>query len=112
MNKYFELARKLAINPGLSKHYLFGAIGIRSDGKVVMSSNIPNQGQDVNCHAEARLSKKLDKGSVVYVARVSKDGRHFRPAKPCVECQRKLKGKSVQKVYYTIDDATWGILYL
>jgi tRNA(Arg) A34 adenosine deaminase TadA len=112
LNKYFEIAKKLAMKPSSKKHYLFGAVGIRFDGKIVMSNNISNPGKDVHCHAEARLSRKLDKGSIVYVARVSKNGKHCRLARPCVECQRKLKSKKVSEVHYTINDYEWGTLNL
>jgi cytidine deaminase len=110
MNKYLELAKQIALKESNHKHYLFGAVGIRRDGKIVISKNIVNCGHEVNCHAESRLAKKLDIGSKVYVVRISKDGKNYRLAKPCLGCQHKLKSVGVTTVYFSIDNNSWGVI--
>lgn len=74
--------------------YRVAAVGIRSDGTVVRARNestvIPTGG----AHAEARLVRKLDRGSKVFVVRVRKDGT-LAMAKPCSKCQPLLKNYDV-----------------
>jgi tRNA(Arg) A34 adenosine deaminase TadA len=65
MNKYFKLAKQYALKDTTWKRYYFGAIGVRNDGCIVHATNIRNPIKNVNCHAETRLCKKLDKGSTV-----------------------------------------------
>ncbi len=111
MKKYFELAKRIAMKELNHKHYWFGAVGIRSDGKIVISKNIVNCGRDINCHAETRLSRKLDVGSVVYVVRVSKVNGDLLYARPCIGCQNKMKAAGVKEVFYSINNNEWGQLY-
>jgi len=61
-------------------------------------------------HAEARLTRKLDFYSTVYVARTMKLGLGL--ARPCPDCQRALRRKRVTRVYYTISDNEYGVLEL
>lgn len=112
MDKYFALAKAEALKASKSQHYFFGAVGIRSDGKIVKSRNIPNPEINVDCHAEARLSRKLDIGSTVFVVRVGKKNNNLLPACPCISCQRKLRAKKVKNIYYSLDDNTWARLNL
>jgi tRNA(Arg) A34 adenosine deaminase TadA len=83
------------------------AIGVRSDGAMVAASNgaVMETGRLHRCsfpkaHAEARLSRKLDVGSVVYVARASKSGKAAM-AKPCPSCKAFLKSRGCKRVVYT-----------
>jgi tRNA(Arg) A34 adenosine deaminase TadA len=108
MNKYIKLAISVAIKSRNRRHYFLGAIGIRSDGKIVSAANIPSRGQDVNCHAETRLCRKLDIGSVVYVARTNKSGTAILNAFPCSGCLRNLRRKKVKEVYFTSVDGKIG----
>ncbi|MDD5098587.1 MAG: hypothetical protein PHD31_02645 [Candidatus Pacebacteria bacterium] len=112
MNKYFKLAVNIALKRKNNRHYYLGAVGIRNDGKIVMASNIPNQERNVQCHAETRLSRKIDIGTVVYVARVNKSGNIILNAKPCAGCMKHLKSKGAIEVYYTISNFETGRIEL
>lgn len=61
-------------------------------------------------HAEARLVRKLDHGSTVYVARTRRDDGRIAIAKPCPRCEASLKHRGVLKCYYTINENEWGCL--
>jgi hypothetical protein len=76
MNKrIFQLAKYYALKDKSFKRYYFGAVGIRSDGRIVHSTNLRNMNRTIECHAETRLSTKLDVGSEVYVIRLNKNGK-------------------------------------
>ena len=62
-------------------------------------------------HAEARLARKIDYGSVVYVARTLKSGE-IAMARPCDRCYAVLKAKGVNKIYYTVNDSEYGVISL
>jgi len=111
MNKYFKLAKKVALKDTTDyKHYWLGAIGIRNDGCLVHANNIRNMTNAVDCHAEARLAKKLDVGSIVYVVRIQKSTNNYMCAKPCGGCYLKLKNRGVKKIYYSINNNTYGVI--
>ena len=105
-----NLALKKAM-AGEKRTYYVGAIGIRSDGTIVSARNgatdIPNR-----ClHAEYRLARKLDYGAETFVARIRRDG-HWGSAKPCDDCHKVMKSRGVIRVYYTIADQQYGVMYL
>lgn len=108
---YLEIAGRKAAKKN-DRTWLLGAVGIRADGTIVTSINgsvaIPTR----QAHAEYRLTKKLDAGSVVYVARVRKDSGEFGMAKPCANCEKALRDRKVRKVYYTIGPNEFGVLHL
>ena len=108
MNKHFELAKKYALKDVVWKRYYFGAIGIRFDGRIVHATNIRNPIRELNCHAETRLCKKLDKGSEVYLVRINKCGKKLLLARPCKGCQAKMRAKGVKVVYYSISNNEFG----
>lgn len=114
LNRYFEMALEASLSPerqmDMRAHFL-GAIGIRSDGAIVTARNGSCSYRCPAIHAEARLAKKLDKNSVVYVARLTKGG-NIGLAKPCKTCEAFLRNKNVKKVFYTIDAFTYGTLSL
>lgn len=110
VDKIFEIAKTVALKEKDHKHYWFGAVGLRKDGKIVTSKNIRNAGKELNCHAEARLSRKLDKGSIVFVVRINKNGSKFLLARPCLGCQNKMKAAGVKIIYYSIDNHQYGIM--
>lgn len=91
------------------------ACGIRADGVRVISTNGAAKFPSSErlrikiAHAEQRIARKLDKGSVVYVARVLRNGA-YAMAKPCDSCQRILKSRKVAKVFYTIAPKHFGVL--
>jgi cytidine deaminase len=107
---YFEIASRLAIEKEDRRSFIFGAIGIRNDGRMVKALNGPTVSPSKQAHAEARLARKLDVGSEVYVARVLIISGDFAMAKPCHNCERILRSVGVKRVYYTIGPGEYGIL--
>lgn len=79
---------------------------------MVAAHNGSNVRQGPAWHAEARLSRKLDFYSVVYVARATSDGTEFGLARPCEGCQRALRRKRVERVYYSINADEYGVMEL
>lgn len=110
--KYFELAARAATLKDDRRTHRLGAVGLRSDGVLVFACNGPVRSETPvpAGHAETRLSRKLDKHGVVYVVRVAPSG--YGLARPCPTCQRALKRKKVQRVYYTISNDEYGVLEL
>lgn len=108
--------------PSIDKDYRdfwFGCIGIREDGVMVSSKNgaasfrttIKSYQLLPSSHAEGRVLRKLGKGGIIFVARVSKKDRSLVMARPCGMCQTRLRAYKVNKVYYTINDNQYGIWY-
>jgi tRNA(Arg) A34 adenosine deaminase TadA len=111
------------------RRFYVGAIGIRKDGTKVRAYNGNPKEPDRYHHAEYRLSRKLDRGSTVYVARALR-GAGIRPAfrgtghsqvggysligtaKPCHNCEKVLRYSGVTRVYYSITDTEWGCILL
>lgn len=111
MNRYFKFAKQIALKGGSARRYRLGAVGIRSDGVTVTASNISTRSPEPRAHAEARLTRKLDWGSVVYVVRVLRNGA-LAMAKPCQHCQNTMRIRGVQRCYYSINDTEYGVLIL
>ena len=108
--KYFNLAKAEAIkNRYDGRHYLLGCVAIRNDGCMVRASNGPSPVPMRTMHAELRVSRKLDYGATVYVARILRDGS-FGMAMPCQACLKALRTKRVKKIYFTISDNDFGII--
>lgn len=99
------------------RDYWLGCIGIRTDGVQVSAKNgaaafhttVKSCHLLPESHAEGRVLRKLGGGGEVFVARVSKKDGSFAMARPCKMCQIKLRAAKVVKVYYTIDNDTYGI---
>lgn len=109
---YLNRALSIAISDRKSyKHFFLGAIGIRADGASVSATNVRTMLRCGDAHAEARLSRKLDVGSIVYVARAAKNG-DWAMSRPCPLCERALRNKGVKKVYYTIGPNEFGCIIL
>jgi len=109
MKRFFRLARAVAARGNDRRRYRLGAVGIRSDGAIVKSKNIPNMYPEPQAHAEARLCKKLDKGAIVYVVRIDANNL-LTLAKPCDSCLRIMENKGVKKVYYSINEFEYGVI--
>lgn len=111
---YFEIAGKTAQrNQDDRRAFLLGAIGIRTDGAMVKSFNAAVKIPTPEGHAEYRASKKLDVGSVVYVARIRRKDGKFGMARPCVSCVNAMKARGVIRCYFTTDNpGEYGILDL
>lgn len=113
IDKYFRLAQITACKgeAKIKRHYRLGAVGIRNDGAIVTSNNIPSQGVLANTHAEARVVRKLDQGSTVYVVRIQRNGE-LTLARPCNSCQKAMRGRGVKKCYYSISEHEYGVIIL
>lgn len=120
MARHFDLLR-LAANTAIQppskvvkdhRLFLLGAVGVRNDGTVVFSRNGAVRTDTPRAfpaaHAETRLLRKMDRGGIVYVARVSKiDGRMLM-ARPCKDCMAVLKAHKIRKIYYSISEIEYG----
>jgi cytidine deaminase len=107
---YFEIAAKTAVSKSDNRAFLLAAVGERNDGTLVKSLNSPTTIPDRTVHAEARLCKKLDYNSVVYVARVKICDGKPGMARPCNSCMKTLISKKVKRVYYTISEQEYGVI--
>lgn len=115
MLEMIQLAGEVAIKrfDPITDHrvYFIGAVGVRDDGAVVSARNESSHVPMASAHAEARLSKRLDHGATVYVARVVgvRAGKtHLSMAKPCYTCMRSLLSRKVSKIYYSIGPNEYG----
>lgn len=107
---YFELAAKVASKQDDKRTHRVGAVGLRSDGVVVVACNGAAKDRMPEVHAEARLCRKLDFYGTVFVARRTATG--YRLSRPCPDCQRALKSRRVKRVFYTIDNNEFGVIDL
>jgi len=117
MHRYLKLAARYAYRDDMRNHCV-GAVAVRSDGKLVHARNSPVIETSLTqftrirlSHAECRLALKLDVNAIVYVARVTKDGK-FALAKPCRMCQDALRQRGVKIVYYTVSDNECNVMHL
>jgi deoxycytidylate deaminase len=132
ITEMFHKCAKMALpktSQDLIKHFWLGSIAKRSDGALVGSKNLsvdinvsnpnfekmrPNQKIKLS-HSEYRTLMKSDKGSILYVARISKkdyvenNSIVFKMARPCENCAMMCQIKKVKKVYYTINDSQYGV---
>lgn len=110
---YFRLAKTIALkgDKQVKRHYRLGAVGIRTDGAIVTANNISCQHQQKLAHAEARLVRKLNKGSEVFVVRILRNGE-LAQARPCLGCQKAMRNRGVKRCYYSISDHEFGALDL
>ena len=115
----FELAARMALptTENDPRGFYVGSAAMRSDNAIVKAKNIAskaaasdNHKRNVYSHSEGKLSRFLDTGSIVFVARVSRLDFRVRLAKPCVLCHSLLKNKKVRKVFYTIGDCEYGCI--
>lgn len=110
--RYFEMARKIATKGdtnGVKRQYRLGAIGIRTDGATVSASNISSRAPHPRAHAEARLTRKLDIGSTVYVVRITRTGE-LTSARPCGACRQIMLQRGIVRCYYSISEDEYGVL--
>lgn len=107
--RFFKLAKAVAVKSKDCRQFRLGAVGVRSEGTIVTSCNIPNRHPEPQAHAEARLVKKLNKGATVYVVRVSRKGT-LTMARPCPTCLSLLKRRGIKKCYYSISKNEYGVI--
>jgi len=111
-------AAKIAL-PDNSKDwrgFWIGAVGIRRDGVMVFSKNgaffsttVADYQAIPQVHAEGRVLRKMDYGGILYVARVARKDHSLQMAMPCAMCKIKIKSKKIKKVYFTINQWTYGV---
>ena len=119
MIEMFEKAAEMAIAGGdQNRNFLHGAIGVRKDGATVVARNGSVYSTEIDCyypipeaHAEVRLLRKLGAGGTMYVARVSRKDGSFVMSRPCSICSIFIRSKRTERVFYTIDKNTYGLLY-
>ena len=113
--KMLAMAANVAVNSDSNipqrRKAVLGVVGLRNDGTLVTSFNGPSPFPGESHHAEARVVRKLDRGSEVWVARVKRDGS-WGMAKPCPSCERRLRSSRVTRVVYTVGPDEFGVLEL
>jgi tRNA(Arg) A34 adenosine deaminase TadA len=113
IRRYFELARKVAEkgdSNGIKRQYRLGAIGVRTDGATVCASNISSRAPHPRAHAEARLTRKLDVGSIVYVVRITRAGL-LTSARPCGACRQIMLQRGIARCYYSVSEDEYGVIH-
>jgi tRNA(Arg) A34 adenosine deaminase TadA len=110
MHKYLRMAARISIKGNWRRKAHIGCLAVRGDGTIVQSWNGCSTDVCPTAHAEARLARKLDAGSVVYVARVRRDNGKMAMSKPCAHCERILKNRGVKRIEYSINEHEFGIL--
>jgi tRNA(Arg) A34 adenosine deaminase TadA len=114
VEKMFRRARAVALKgdaKGVRRKYRLGAVGVRSDGVIVTANNLSCRRPTPYAHAEARLVRKLDFGSTVFVVRIQRNGTTVN-ARPCRDCEIAMRLRGVETCYYTISEKEWGVLHL
>lgn len=106
-----SIAAKLARSKNDDRRFCLGGIGIRKDGVIVQAVNGNPKEPEPKHHCESRLCRKLDKGSIVYVARTLFDGT-WANSMPCKGCRMAMRNRGVIKCYFTIAPMTYGVLQL
>jgi tRNA(Arg) A34 adenosine deaminase TadA len=119
----FQLAKKLAENSTYG-NFRHGAVlarggsivslGVNSDkycsiGKSFRAEDRGNPTYHAEIKALLNIPRHITKGSVMYVARCSKDGNGDRISKPCSMCHAVMQERGIRKVYYTVDDEIIGM---
>ena len=113
VSKFFKLAKQVATkgDKRVRRQFRLGAVGIRSDGAIVTANNLPSQGPERRAHAEARLTRKLDFGSEVFVVRITRKG-YLTSARPCRPCLHALRNRGIKRCYYSINEYEFGVINL
>lgn len=100
IERYFLQAVQVALVN--DRRQLHAAIGIRSDGAIVVSKNGHQKYPTPSHHAESRLCRKLGKrAQLVIVVRVNRQGQ-WMMSKPCPNCTRALERAGVKRILYSV----------
>lgn len=106
MQQFIPALMEYAAAKDDDRGFRLAAMGFRKDGAIVRSRNgHPKYWMQptIQAHAETRLAKKLDVGSIVVVIRILANGK-LAMAKPCHNCERVLRSRRVSKVIYSDDN--------
>lgn len=113
---YLKLAAKQAMAINDERSFWLGSVGIRRDGALVVARNgaVHSTSTDdyqviPSAHAEGRVLRKLGKGGIIYVSRVSKKTKKLAMSRPCVYCQAGIHAMQVRKVIYSVNSYQFGI---
>src|SRR5512139_371569 len=107
IERMLNLAAEVSRSRQDDRRFCLGAVGLRADGVTVWACNGNPKEPDFHHHAEFRLSRKLTKGSDVFVARTTADGK-WALAKPCNDCLKRLQVCKVSTVYWTVGQDSWS----
>jgi deoxycytidylate deaminase len=110
--KRFKQAADVATGRSDIRTFLLGAVGVRGDGALVRARNESTARPEKTAHAEARLAKRLNAGSTVYVVRVSRLDGGYCLSRPCENCMRLLQNRGVKTIFYTISPSEYGVIEL
>lgn len=109
VSHYLERAARVASSERDGPlNFRLGAVGIRPDGACVSAKNGRSWVKKLDHHCEARICRKLSRGSTVYLVRVHHDGS-WAMSKPCTLCDRFLRNRGISRVYYSISPGRFGI---
>lgn len=118
----FQLAKKLAGNSTYG-NFRHGAVLVRGGAIISLGINSerycsvgknyrPEEKGNATYHAEIKallnIPRHVTKGSVMYVARCSKNGSEDRMSKPCNMCHAVMEERGISKVFYTVDNEIVG----
>lgn len=106
-----ELAAQVSRLRMDDRRYYLAAVGVRSDGAIVVSPNGNPKEPDRKHHAEYRVCRKLNRKSTVYVCRTLADGT-WANAAPCPNCTKKLIYTGVRKVIWSTGPMQFSSLLL
>lgn len=115
VSHFLHQAAQYAAGIRLNQTYRIAAIGLRDDGALVHATNkavrckSPSPKRLWDTHAETRICRKIDVGSVIFVSRVLCDGT-WANARPCEGCRACLESWGVRKAYYTIGPGEFGVM--
>lgn len=110
--RMLNLASKISRVRKDERRFCVGAVAERNDGCIVACANLSTRAQPMReNHAEFRLSGRLDRVRVVYVARTLAGGE-WGLAKPCPSCRMALRARGVSTVYYTVGKGEYAVLSL
>jgi tRNA(Arg) A34 adenosine deaminase TadA len=86
-----------------------GALAIRDDKTIVFAKNGFSQQKQPESHAERRVLRKCDKGSIVFVVRIRKNFE-MGMSRPCPMCDAAMRVRGVKRVYYSISNSEYGVI--
>lgn len=110
IRNYFDLAGQIAtMKQDDNRNWSLGSVAVRGDGVIVCAPNGPTPMPDRRVHSEYRVCKKIDAGATLYVARVLRADQGFATARPCIDCRKVIISRRVKRVYYTINNNSYGI---
>lgn len=109
---YLYQAAKIAQDITKDQRFRLTALARRKDGTLVAARNGSSLQPNPASHAEARVLKKIDETSTIYVARVTKGSGELAMARPCVDCVRVMRRRNVKVAIYSISEREFGVMEL